>query len=251
MQLTSLHVTGDGSTVFGLTATFAFSPPSELLCSNSGVNFFGRRGSGFLHDSQAQYSSTEWEEILYEILGDRRMIDICADPDSPRVVICSTIINTVPLQMMLWRNYGYREDVDPVYKVHLFVVALLGTKERKKREREREGERDSVCVFVCLCVRVVLDGKPVTGNDVVATRIPGDHDFLMSTIIEHQSFFQHNDGGDTGSGKCLQWIHLYLSIGAWGMTNDVNILISTLLVRMVRIALESRWACVRSPVQNP
>lgn len=67
--------------------------------------------------SQAQYSSTDWEAILHDILEERRIIDTCADPDCPRVILCSTIINTIPLQMMLWRNYGYREDQEPVYKV--------------------------------------------------------------------------------------------------------------------------------------
>ncbi|CAM9907852.1 unnamed protein product, partial [Sphacelaria rigidula] len=65
---------------------------------------------------QASYSSTEWEAILYEILGERRMIDACEDPDCPRVVLCSTIMNTEPLQLMLWRNYGYRQDQKPIYK---------------------------------------------------------------------------------------------------------------------------------------
>lgn len=67
--------------------------------------------------TQAQYSAMEWESILEEILSDRRMIDMCEDPNSPKVIICSTIINSVPLQMVLWRNYGYDRDQTPVYKV--------------------------------------------------------------------------------------------------------------------------------------
>ncbi|CAN0042374.1 unnamed protein product, partial [Laminaria digitata] len=65
---------------------------------------------------QAQYSSTEWESILEEILGDRRMIDTMTSPSNPKVVICSTIMNVAPLEMMLWRNYGYRAGQETVYK---------------------------------------------------------------------------------------------------------------------------------------
>lgn len=53
------------------------------------------------------------------------MIDTMNSPDNPKVVICSTIINVDPLQMMLWRNYGYRPDQDPVYKVLGVVVFIL------------------------------------------------------------------------------------------------------------------------------
>lgn len=66
---------------------------------------------------QAQYSSTDWEAILEEILGDRRMIDTMTRPNNPKVVICSIIMNVAPLEMMLWRNYGYRPDQKPMYKV--------------------------------------------------------------------------------------------------------------------------------------
>ncbi|CAN0492290.1 unnamed protein product, partial [Hapterophycus canaliculatus] len=65
---------------------------------------------------QAQYSSADWEAILEDILGDRRMIDTMTRPNNPKVVICSTIMNVAPLEMMLWRNYGYRSDQEPVYK---------------------------------------------------------------------------------------------------------------------------------------
>lgn len=49
------------------------------------------------------------------------MIDISEDPESPKVIVCSTIINTNPLQMMLWRNYGYRMDEPAVYKVSWLI----------------------------------------------------------------------------------------------------------------------------------
>ncbi|CAN0132860.1 unnamed protein product [Ectocarpus sp. 4 AP-2014] len=65
---------------------------------------------------QAQYSSTDWEAILEDILGDRRMIDTMNLPNNPKVVICSTIMNVDPLEMMLWRNYGYRPEQEPPYK---------------------------------------------------------------------------------------------------------------------------------------
>lgn len=45
------------------------------------------------------------------------MIDTMNRPNNPKVVICSTIMNVAPLEMMLWRNYGYRSDQEPVYKV--------------------------------------------------------------------------------------------------------------------------------------
>lgn len=67
--------------------------------------------------SQAQYSSKEWEAILEDMLGDRAMVDMVSNPDIPKVILCSTIINVTPLEMMLWRNYGYREDQEAVYKV--------------------------------------------------------------------------------------------------------------------------------------
>lgn len=73
--------------------------------------------------SQAQYSSTDWEAILEEILGQRRMIDMMTNPDNPKVVVCSTIMNVSPLEMMLWRNYGYRPDQEPVYKVRVYIVS--------------------------------------------------------------------------------------------------------------------------------
>lgn len=65
---------------------------------------------------QAQYSSADWEAILEDILGDRRMIDTMTRPNNPKVVICSTIMNVEPLELMLWRNYGYRPDMKPVHK---------------------------------------------------------------------------------------------------------------------------------------
>lgn len=52
-------------------------------------------------------------------MGERRMIDTMTKPDNPKVVICSTIMNVSPLEMMLWRNYGYRIDQEPEYKVFL------------------------------------------------------------------------------------------------------------------------------------
>ena len=45
------------------------------------------------------------------------MIDTMTNPSNPKVVICSTIMNVTPLEMMLWRNYGYRDGQEPVYKV--------------------------------------------------------------------------------------------------------------------------------------
>ena len=45
------------------------------------------------------------------------MIDTMTSPSNPKVVICSTIMNVAPLEMMLWRNYGYREGQETVYKV--------------------------------------------------------------------------------------------------------------------------------------
>ncbi|CAM9493080.1 unnamed protein product, partial [Discosporangium mesarthrocarpum] len=64
---------------------------------------------------QAQYSETEWENILESMLGDKKMIDTMSDPNNPKVVICSTIINVDPIQMMLWRNYGYQKNQRPNY----------------------------------------------------------------------------------------------------------------------------------------
>ena len=45
------------------------------------------------------------------------MIDTMTSPSNPKVVICSTIMNVAPLEMMLWRNYGYRAGQETVYKV--------------------------------------------------------------------------------------------------------------------------------------
>lgn len=45
------------------------------------------------------------------------MIDTMTRPNNSKVVICSIIMNVAPLEMMLWRNYGYRPDQEPVYKV--------------------------------------------------------------------------------------------------------------------------------------
>ena len=83
-----------------------------------------RRLSG--NTVQAQYSSTIWEAVLEEILGERRMIDTISSADNPKVVICSTIINVNPLEMMLWRNYGFRPDQETVYKVIYDTTGVCG-----------------------------------------------------------------------------------------------------------------------------
>ncbi|CAM9866954.1 unnamed protein product [Phaeothamnion confervicola] len=94
---------------------------------------------------QAQYSESGWEMILRGILRDKLMIDTAAaatEPpgpprasggvgassgggttatrtvlaaDPPKLIIVSTVINVDPLQVMLWRNYGYPRDRAPTY----------------------------------------------------------------------------------------------------------------------------------------
>lgn len=54
------------------------------------------------------------------------MIDTMNSPENPKVIVCSTIMNVNPLEMMLWRNYGYCPSQEPVYKVtQVFLGAGL------------------------------------------------------------------------------------------------------------------------------
>ncbi len=55
---------------------------------------------------QAQYSSEGWENILQEILGDKRMIDSADSPETPKLLMCSTVFNKLPLSLWVWRNYN-------------------------------------------------------------------------------------------------------------------------------------------------
>ncbi len=55
---------------------------------------------------QAQYSSEGFENILQGILGDKRMIDSADSPEAPKLLMCSTVLNKVPLSLWVWRNYN-------------------------------------------------------------------------------------------------------------------------------------------------
>ncbi len=61
---------------------------------------------------QAQYSSERWENILQEILGDKRMIDTADSPEAPKLLMCSTVFNKFPLSLWVWRNYNIVCDED-------------------------------------------------------------------------------------------------------------------------------------------
>ncbi len=61
---------------------------------------------------QAQYSSERWENILQGILGDKRMIDSADSPEAPKLLMCSTVFNKLPLSLWIWRNYNIVCDKD-------------------------------------------------------------------------------------------------------------------------------------------
>ncbi|CAM9684083.1 unnamed protein product [Chrysoparadoxa australica] len=65
---------------------------------------------------QAQYSEGSWEEILESLLQDKLMLDSMEDPNTPKMAMCSTIMNMDPPELALWRNYNYEDGLKAKHK---------------------------------------------------------------------------------------------------------------------------------------